>query len=64
MLILTRRCGEACLIGDDVVVCILGVKGNQIRVGISAPSHKKILREELVAAPESPRQPPQVPEQS
>ena len=54
MLILTRRCGESCLIGDDVVVTILGVKGNQIRVGISAPNHKKILREELISPVQSP----------
>lgn len=48
MLILTRRIGEALIIGDDVVINVLGVKGNQVRLGIDAPKHIKILREELI----------------
>ena len=37
MLILTRRTGESLMVGDDVVVTVLGVKGNQVRIGVSAP---------------------------
>ncbi len=47
MLILTRRIGETVMIGDDVSVTILGVKGNQIRVGISAPNDVAVHREEV-----------------
>ncbi len=48
MLILTRRLGEVVLIGDDIKFCILGVRGNQVRVGITAPDDVEILREELL----------------
>jgi carbon storage regulator len=47
MLILTRRIGEKLIIGDDVTVTILAVKGNQIRVGIDAPLEVKVHREEI-----------------
>ena len=49
MLILTRRVGETLMIGDEVTVTVLGVKGNQVRIGIEAPSHVKVYREELLA---------------
>ena len=47
MLILTRRVGEKLIIGDDVKVTILGVKGNQIRIGIDAPKDMPVHREEI-----------------
>ncbi len=47
MLILTRRVGETVMIGDDVTVTILGVKGNQVRIGFNAPKHVTIHREEV-----------------
>jgi len=47
MLILTRRVGESLIIGDDIVVNILGVKGNQIRIGINAPKEVSVHREEI-----------------
>ena len=47
MLILTRRVGETVMIGNDVTVTILGVKGNQVRVGISAPKNVAVHREEI-----------------
>ena len=46
MLILTRRVGETVMIGDDVTITVLGVKGNQVRVGINAPKHVAVHREE------------------
>ena len=47
MLILTRRVGETLMIGDDVTVTVLGVKGNQVRVGINAPKDVAVHREEI-----------------
>ena len=47
MLILTRRIGETLMIGNDVIVMVLGVKGNQIRLGINAPKHVAVHREEI-----------------
>jgi carbon storage regulator len=47
MLILSRRPGESLTIGDDVVVTVVGVKGNQIRLGITAPREVRVLRDEV-----------------
>jgi carbon storage regulator len=47
MLILTRRVGETVMIGEDVTVTVLGVKGNQVRIGVSAPRDVAVHREEI-----------------
>lgn len=47
MLILTRRLGESLVIGKDVTVTVLGVKGNQVRIGIKAPKDVQVHREEI-----------------
>ncbi|HEC74340.1 MAG TPA: carbon storage regulator [Methylophaga aminisulfidivorans] len=49
MLILTRRIDESLIIDDDTVVTVLGVKGNQVRIGIKAPDDVNIVREELLS---------------
>ncbi len=48
MLILTRNAGEAVMIGSDVCVTVLGVKGRQVRLGIKAPDNVRVLRDELL----------------
>jgi carbon storage regulator len=47
MLILTRRIGETLMVGDDVTVTVLGVKGNQVRIGVNAPKNVAVHREEI-----------------
>jgi carbon storage regulator len=47
MLILTRRVGETLMVGDDVTVTVLGVKGNQVRIGVNAPRSVAVHREEI-----------------
>jgi carbon storage regulator len=47
MLILTRKVGESLIIGDDVSIIVLGVKGNQVRIGVDAPKSVSVHREEI-----------------
>jgi len=47
MLILTRRVGETLMVGDEVAVTVLGVKGNQVRIGVNAPKDVAVHREEI-----------------
>lgn len=47
MLILTRRSGETIHLGDDITVTVLGMKGNQVRIGVSAPKDVEVHREEI-----------------
>ena len=47
MLILTRRVGEAVVIGEEVTVTVLGVKGNQVRIGVNAPKSVTVHRDEI-----------------
>ena len=57
MLILTRRVGESVVIGEDVTVTVLGVKGNQVRIGINAPKSVAVHREEIFERIKSGRSP-------
>ena len=59
MLILTRRVGESLKIGDDVTVTVLGVKGNQVRVGVNAPKDVSVHREEIYERIQAERGEPQ-----
>ena len=47
MLILTRRVGESLMVGDDITITVLGVKGNQVRIGVNAPRDVAVHREEI-----------------
>src|SRR6187399_358915 len=61
MLILTRRVGESVVIGEDVTVTVLGVKGNQVRIGINAPKTVAVHREEIFERIKSGRSPGDAP---
>ena len=52
MLILTRRVGESVMIGDDVAITVLQVKGNQVRLGVNAPKTVSVQRQEIVQRPQ------------
>jgi len=47
MLILTRRAGETIMVGDEVTITVLGIKGNQVRLGVNAPKEIAVHREEI-----------------
>ncbi len=47
MLILTRRVGESLMVGDDITITVLGIKGNQVRIGVNAPKDVAVHREEI-----------------
>jgi carbon storage regulator len=47
MLILTRRVGESLMVGEEITVTVLGVKGNQVRIGVNAPREVAVHREEI-----------------
>lgn len=57
MLILTRRVGETLVVGDDITVTVLGVKGNQVRLGVNAPKDVSVHREEIYQRIQQEKQP-------
>ena len=59
MLILTRRVGETLNIGDEVTVTVLGVKGNQVRIGVNAPKDVAVHREEVYERIQQEKEPKQ-----
>lgn len=48
MLVLSRKAGEACIIGDNISITVLRVSGNQVRIGITAPAEVRVYREEVL----------------